>query len=164
MNEREIFIIASSRQQHENKKVLEAQDLYASPMFCACKEFVESRRSNWLILSDMHGLLWPCMPLAHYESQSLSDLEKELRLERALSKDVVLNTLISTLNLTNSSGYTITEWRSKLSCNTKFILMGGTDILRSAGGALTASGFQVDTSYIKSSIDEIKSLTINHQL
>lgn len=148
MIKNEIFIVASSPIQNTNVTVLEAQNLYKSSAFSNCKHFVLKNKYDWLILSDMHGLLWPYISLTNYDSNSLCDLEKEHRLERALSRETVANTLISCLGLKNNERLAPIEWRNKVLRETKFTLLGNTDFLKSAGSLLATLGSTVENSSV----------------
>ena len=148
MSKRNIYLVAASEMQKRDKTAREAKDLYNSPMFCACREFVEAIEADWLILSEMHGLIWPYTMLAAYNPKHLSDDEKMHRIERAISGDVIANTLISSLELTYPGEITSAEWRRQILNETKFTLLGDADFLDLAMTELTIAGVEVESKRI----------------
>lgn len=144
MSKYNVYLVAASDVQDREQTACEAKDLYKSPMFCACKTFVEVQESPWLILSDMHGVLWPDAMIAPYDPTQLGDDERMVRVERALNHDVIANTLISILGMSPPAGTTAANWRKSLMKDTTFTLLGESDSLGMAMTELTLAGAKVN--------------------
>ncbi|BDP33398.1 hypothetical protein R7D97_16690 [Vibrio sp. Vb5031] len=147
MSKYEVYIVSASVEQDWSEKAIEAHSLYTSPMFCACKTYVEKKGSPWLILSDMHGVVWPDTMLAPYDSAQLSDQEKSHRIERAFDPDALASTLIVTLQIQPERGLAMSQWKKNILSQTKFILLGESDSLGLAVTELGLIGSQVEFSH-----------------
>ncbi|EPR7483960.1 TPA: DUF6884 domain-containing protein [Vibrio parahaemolyticus] len=142
-----VYIVAGTACQNRAERALPARDLYNSPLFNTHKEYLLNSDANWLILSDMHGLVWPDTMLAPYDPDLMADSEKTHRLERALHKDVVANTLIMSLGLQQPAGLAPREWRDNLLKTTTFILVGESETLSTAMTELALTGATVKQPY-----------------
>lgn len=139
--QKKIYIFSGSELQVNDYPALEAKSLYSSEQFIKNAQLAERMRINWLILSDMHGLVWPETMLAPYDKECMQEAEKSMRLKRALQPDIVANTVISALHLQCPRGLGISEWREKISQEYLFILIGEDDSISHALTHLLSNGF-----------------------
>ncbi|EJL6460716.1 hypothetical protein NMR92_001340 [Vibrio cholerae] len=147
MSKYEVYIVSASVEQNWSEKAIEAHSLYTSPMFCACKTYVEKKGVPWLILSDMHGVVWPDTMLAPYNPEQLSDKEKVHRIERAFDPDALASTLIVTLQIQPERGLAVTQWKKRILTETKFTLLGESDSLSLAVTELGLMGAHVEFTH-----------------
>ncbi|EGQ7973583.1 hypothetical protein I7Z51_002506 [Vibrio parahaemolyticus] len=147
MSKYNVFIVSASVEQNWSEKATEARSLYTSPMFCACKTYVEMKKTPWLILSDMHGVLWPDTMLAPYDPDQLSDQEKIHRVERAFDPDAIASTLICILQIEPERGLSVADWKKNILSETKFTLLGESDSLSLAVTELGLIGAEVEFTH-----------------
>jgi hypothetical protein len=142
-----VYIVVGTACQNRDERALPASNLYNSPLFTSHKEYLLHSEANWLILSDMHGLVWPDTMLAPYDPDLMANSEKTHRLERALQKDVVANTLIMSFGLQQPDGLTPGEWRDSLLRATKFFLVGESETLDAVMTELSLTGATVEQPF-----------------
>ena len=138
-----VYIIPATCLQNRNDTVYKAKDLYCSEMFVARKEYLNSQQVDWLILSEFHGLIWPDAVLTQYQPKQLSEEEVTLRIDRALSKEIIANTLFSVLELTQPKGVSLSEWRENILNDTQLVLVGDTEFIDLITPKLSLAGVHV---------------------
>lgn len=142
-----VYVVAGTATQNRGAKALPARDLYSSPLFKSHKDHLIKNKANWLILSDMHGLVWPDAMLAPYDPDLMGDAEKAHRLGRALQKNVVANTLIMSFCLQQPAGLSQFEWRENILKTTTFVLVGESETFSIAMTELSLCGSVVKQPY-----------------
>ena len=101
-NECKLYLIQSSENKKDELITYPANELYDSELFSACVNYLEAAKTPWLIMSVLHGLLWPTTVIAPYDLSKISDTERESRIRQQLDKVSSSNTILSVLNLQTS--------------------------------------------------------------
>lgn len=122
---RKIYIIEATGNKSEGHNVLPAQEIYTDQAFVNCKNVLEEESLPWLILSKMHGLIWPNSRIIPYNEELMSDSEVYQRLARTLqNKQILANTIIGLYALTKPKSLELDSWRLDVLKTTEFILVG----------------------------------------
>jgi len=93
-----IYIIPGSTEQAKEGNIVSASDLYLSDQYKLCKRMMIQLELNWLIVSQVHGLIWPEMQISNYEQAIMSDAEVNGRLTRVMSCNEIHQTLAAMMH------------------------------------------------------------------
>lgn len=101
MSKKTVFIVSGSSEQQRTKKAMDAKELYCSPLFIACKAYLEAKSVPWLIFSHFHGLLWPDAAIAPYNPLDMSNTEVKERIDRSINFQELYFLIASTTGVTD---------------------------------------------------------------
>lgn len=152
MSKKTVYIVSGSSQQRRTKKTMDAKELYDSPLFIACKAYLEAKSVPWLIFSHFHGLLWPDATIAPYNPLDMSNKEVKERIDNSLNFRELYFLIVSTIGYTEDVVRSQDE-REKFLKEFQFKLVGESQYLEYVSTKLLSLG--IDAHHTKIGFEEL---------
>lgn len=139
-----IYVLAGCEQQNTENISYKACDLYQSHFYGLSKKYMKTLdNSDWLIMSDFHGLVWQGMMLAPYSTSAMTWAERKSRITTNLAQANIEKLMVSMGVLTWPKVEQALEHGKSTLSSITFVLLGDTPSLRLTEELLKKAGAKV---------------------